>query len=87
MYVKVAKREVLKRSHHKKIMCSCEWWWMVTELLVIISQHVHIYWVPKTNTVLSQLYLITCVSVIRGESLNDLWLKQTPGPSKPNRAL
>ena len=42
MYVKVAKRAGLKRAHHKKIMCSCEWWWMVTELLVIISQHVHI---------------------------------------------
>lgn len=68
-------------------MCSCEWLWMVTEL-VIISQHVHIAnhdTETKTNTGLNQLYLTTCISVIRSSPGRSL-LETDPIPSKPNKA-
>ena len=36
---KATKRVDLKSPHHKKKICNCVWWWMLTRFIVIISQY------------------------------------------------
>ena len=42
LYLQVAKRIDFKSSHHKKKICNYVRWWILTKIMVIILQHIHV---------------------------------------------